>query len=90
MHYMIIETFKNGDPAPVYGRFSVHGRMAPETVKYVSSWVTTDLKRCYQVMECQDRDQLELWLARWSDLVDFEVVPVRTSAQTQELIGPRL
>jgi len=89
MLYMIIETFKNGDPVPVYRRFSAHGRMAPETVKYVSSWVTADLKKCYQVMECEDSTQLEIWMARWSDLVDFEVQPVITSAEAAERVSPR-
>jgi hypothetical protein len=88
--YMIIERFKNRDPVPVYRRFRDRGRMAPEGLTYVSSWVTEDLDRCYQVMECDDRRLLEQWMTRWSDVTDFEVIPVVTSAQAVERIAPRL
>jgi uncharacterized protein DUF3303 len=88
--YMIIERFKNRDPVPVYRRFRDNGRMAPEGLAYVSSWVTEDMDRCYQVMECADRRILEEWMARWSDVTDFEVIPVVTSAQAVERIAPRL
>lgn len=81
MLYMIIEHFKNGDPAPVYARFRERGRLAPDGLKYVSSWVTHDLAHCYQVMECDDRALLDQWLSAWSDLTDFEVIPVITSAE---------
>ena len=90
MLYMVIESFKNGDPAPVYRRFRDAGRLAPEALKYISSCVTSDMTKCYQLMECDDRDVLEQWIARWSDLVDFEVVPVITSAEAVERIAPRL
>jgi hypothetical protein len=87
---MIIERFKNRDPVPVYRRFRDRGRMAPEGLTYVSSWVTEDMDRCYQVMECDDHRLLEEWMARWSDVTDFEVIPVVTSAQAVERIAPRL
>ena len=90
MLYMIIESFKNGDPVPVYRRFRERGRLAPDGLKYVSSWVTSDIARCYQLMECENRDLLEPWIASWNDLVDFEVVPVITSAEAVERLGPRL
>jgi Protein of unknown function (DUF3303) len=88
--YMIIERFKNRDPLPVYRRFRDKGRMAPEGLTYVASWVTEDMDRCYQVMECDDRRLLEQWMTRWSDFTDFEVIPVVTSAQAVERIAPRL
>jgi Protein of unknown function (DUF3303) len=88
--YMIIERFKNRDPVPVYRRFRDKGRMAPEGLTYVASWVTEDMDRCYQVMECDDRRLLEQWMTRWSDVTDFEVIPVVTSAQAVERIAPRL
>jgi uncharacterized protein DUF3303 len=90
MLYMIIETFKDGDPVPVYRRFRNHGRLAPEGLTYISSWVTSDLTRCYQLMECDDPRLLEQWMAHWSDLGTFEAVPVITSAQAVELVAPRL
>ena len=81
MHYMIIENFRNGNPGPVYHRFREKGRLAQDGVEYISSWVTEDLKRCYQVMRCDDRALLDEWLSNWSDIVDFEVIPVITSAE---------
>ena len=78
MLYMVLESFR--DPAAVYRRFREEGRLAPQGLRYVGSWVTEDLSRCYQVMECDDRALLEAWMARWRDLVDFEVVPVLPSA----------
>jgi len=81
MLYMIIEHFKNGDAAPVYARFRERGRLAPAGLEYVNSWVTRDLADCYQVMKCDDRALLDEWIAAWSDLVDFEVIPVITSAE---------
>jgi hypothetical protein len=88
--YMIVERFKNEDPVPVYRRFRDRGRLAPEGLTYVSSWVDTALTRCYQIMETEDRALLDQWIARWSDLVDFEVHPVMTSAEAFEVIAPRL
>jgi hypothetical protein len=79
MIFMVIENFRNGDARPVYERFRQRGRLAPEGLHYVNSWVTADLTRCYQVMACQDRALLDQWIAAWSDLVAFEVVPVVTS-----------
>jgi hypothetical protein len=90
MLFMIIEHFKGGDPIPVYRRFRDRGRMAPEEVRYVNSWVTSDLTRCYQVMESPDRARLDAWLQRWEDLVDFDVVPVITSPDAQAIVAPRL
>lgn len=81
MLYMIIEHFRNGDPAPVYGRFRERGRMAPEGLRYVSSWVTTDYAHCYQVMETDDERLLREWISHWADIVDFEIVRVVTSAE---------
>jgi hypothetical protein len=64
--------------------------MAPEGLRYVGSWVTPDLTTCYQVMECDERRLLDAWLANWQDIVDFEVIPVVTSAQAAQTVEPRL
>jgi hypothetical protein len=90
MLYMIVETFRNGDARPVYRRFREHGRMAPEGLNYVASWVTDDMRRCFQVMECDNRALLDAWVDQWSDIVDFEVVPVITSAAAAAAIAPAL
>ena len=81
MLYMVLEHFRDGDPRPVYARFAERGRMAPDGLRYVGSWVTDDLEHCFQVMECDERELLDDWMARWSDIVDFEVIPVLTSAE---------
>jgi len=81
MLYMIIERFRDGDPLPVYRRFRDQGRLAPEGLRYVASWVTSDLTTCYQVMESPDRALLDRWMSAWTDLVEFEVVEVMTSEQ---------
>ena len=86
MLYMIVEHFRNGDAAPVYERFRARGRLAPEGLRYVCSWVTADLARCYQVMECDDAALLHAWMAAWADLVDFDVQPVITSAAAARVL----
>jgi hypothetical protein len=85
---MIVERYRNGDAKPVYQRFRTRGRLAPEGLRYVNSWVTSDLTRCYQVMECDDRGLLDQWIAAWQDIVEFEVHPVVTSAEASALVGP--
>lgn len=77
--YMVIERFR--DPAAVYRRFRERGRLAPNRLLYVSSWVTDDVTRCFQVMECDDEQQLTEWMKNWEDLVEFEVIPVLSSEQ---------
>jgi hypothetical protein len=88
--YLIIEHFRDGDPVPVYRRFRERGRLAPDGLEYRGSWITEDLRRCYQVMECDDRRLLDEWIAHWSDVVDFEVIPVVTSAEALAKVAPRL
>ncbi|MBV9880538.1 MAG: DUF3303 family protein [Gemmatirosa sp.] len=90
MLFMVIEHFRDADPLPVYRRFRAEGRLAPEGLTYVASWVTTDRQHCYQVMECDDRALLDAWIARWADLVDFEVIPVTTSADALAALLPSL
>jgi len=90
MLYMIIERFRGGDPVPVYRRFRDQGRMAPEGLTYISSWVTGDLTTCYQVMETEDRALLDQWIAAWNDLTKFEVIPVITSAEASRRVNQRL
>jgi hypothetical protein len=87
---MVIEEFHDGDPVPVYRRFGERGRQLPDGLAYLGSWITEDLTRCYQVMECEHRSLLDEWMARWADLMSFQVVPVLTSAEVVALVGPRL
>ncbi len=90
MLYMIVEHFRGGDALPVYRRFRDHGRLAPEGLRYVSSWVTEDLHRCFQVMECDDPSLLAQWTARWEDLIEFDIIPVVTSAEAAAAVARRM
>lgn len=84
--YLVIETFRGGDATPVYRRFRERGRLAPDGLSYVSSWVDSTLRRCYQVMETAEPLLLEKWMDRWRDLVDFEVHEVISSAEAAERV----
>lgn len=90
MLYMVIERFRPGRAPEVYRRFRERGRMAPEGLRYVASWVDLEFGRCYQVMETENEALFQQWTANWDDLVDFEIVPVRTSAEAAAAIAPRL
>jgi hypothetical protein len=81
---MVVERYRNGNAAPVYRRFKERGRMAPEGLTYISSWVEENLGTCYQLMETSDRALLDEWMRHWNDLVEFEVHPVMTSQQAAE------
>ncbi len=76
---MVIERFRNADPAPVGERFVSHGRMMPEGLIYHASWIDSSGACCFQVMEAPDRSLLDLWISEWDDLMDFEIVPVLAS-----------
>lgn len=88
--FMVVEHFKNNDALPVYQRFRDRGRMTPQGLAYVSSWVDQKLERCYQLMETEDPALLDQWIANWSDIADFEVYPVLTSQEAAEKIAPLL
>jgi Protein of unknown function (DUF3303) len=87
--YMVVETFRNGDPAPVYRRFRERGRLAPEGVNYISSWVDERLERGFQLMETDNRFLLDEWMGHWTDLVEFEVYAVLSSAEAAERVMQR-
>ena len=82
MLFMVIERLGGRDAAAaVYRRYRERGRMTPEGLRYVASWVEPDYGRCFQLMECDDPALLDQWAARWRDLVEFEIVPVVTSEE---------
>jgi hypothetical protein len=85
MLYMVIEQFK--DTPAIYQRFAEKGRMMPDGLNYVSSWIADDRKTCWQLMETHDFVLFERWTANWRDLMDFEIVPVRTSAEMREIMA---
>ena len=90
MLFMVIETFRNQDAKSVYRRFRDKGRMTPDGLAFVSSWVSADLGRCFQIMETDDVALLQQWVAEWSDLVDFEIVPIVAGKSTAEALTDQL
>ncbi|MFW9995541.1 MAG: DUF3303 domain-containing protein [Candidatus Odinarchaeota archaeon] len=90
MLFMVIEKFKNRDALAVYRRARDQGRMIPDGLRYVDSWVEVNFDRCFQLMECNDFRLLQEWVIQWNDLVEFEIVPVVSSKETSELIAPKL
>jgi hypothetical protein len=87
---MVIEHFKHQDAVPVYQRFDEKGRMTPEGLEYVSSWVDMKLERCFQVMETSDPKLMFEWIANWNDLVDFEIVPIMSSEDAVQTVRAKL
>ncbi len=90
MLFMVIERFKGRDAEAVYRRFLEKGRLAPEGLTYVGSWVEANFDRCFQLMECADARLLQQWVTRWRDLCEFEFVPVVPSKDTVDSITPLL
>jgi len=87
MLYMVIERFKEGAAPEIYRRFREKGRMMPDGLDYVSSWIDLDFKICWQLMQTEDFALFDRWIDNWRDLMDFEIVPVRTSAAAVELMS---
>jgi hypothetical protein len=87
MLFMVIERFKNRDAAAVYRRAKEKGRMLPDGLKYVDSWVEANFDRCFQLMECDDASLFQQWTLNWRDLVDFEIVPVVPSKEASENVA---
>jgi len=88
MLFMVIENFLNQDARAVYDRFRERGRLMPDGLTYISSWVQADLSRCFQVVECADVTLLQQWVAEWRDLAEFEIVPVVTGNDTAKALSP--
>ena len=90
MLFMVIERFRDRDAKAVYRRFRDSGRMMPDGLTYVGSWIEANFDRCFQLMECDDARLLQDWVLSWGDLVQFEIVPVVPSDRTRELVTSRL
>jgi hypothetical protein len=90
MLFMVIEQFRNQDAKSVYRRFRQKGRLTPDGLEFVNSWVAADLSRCFQLMECSDVTLFQQWVAEWSDLIDFEIVPVVPGKDTAAALADRL
>jgi hypothetical protein len=88
MLFMVIERFKDRDPAPIYVRLREQGRALPEGLRCIDSWVESNFDRCFQLMECDDVVLLQRWVLEWRDLVLFEIVAVSPSHATRDLFLP--
>lgn len=86
MQFMIIEKFREGKVKAIYERVNEKGRMLPTGVNYVSSWINETVTVCYQVMESDSADKIYEWIQNWNDLVDFEVIPVISSAEARSRV----
>lgn len=84
---MVIEHFHPGKTKELYRRFEEKGRMLPEGVKYIDSWINEDMTICYQVMESISIEKLQSWISNWNDIVDFKVIPVITSAEANNRLN---
>lgn len=88
---MVIERFRDNDMVPIYRRVRDEGRVLPEGLRYVESWVEPNFSRCFQLMECDDLRLFQQWCLQWRGYgVEFEIVPVVTSAETREVVAPLL
>ena len=87
MLFMIIERFKDRDPAPIYDRLRKQGRALPDGLRYIDSWVEVNFDRCFQLMECDEALLLQQWVLQWRDLAEFEIVPVSPSKSLRDLLS---
>ncbi len=90
MLYMVYERFKTVGAKDVYRRSKDKGRMLPEGLNYVSSWVDLEFTKCFQIMETEDFSLFSKWTDQWKDIVEFEIIPIRTSAEAMTVIAPTL
>jgi len=91
MLFMVIESFKKQDMLPAYRALQQGGRMLPDGLKYLDSWIEPNFARCFQLMECDDLRLLQEWILRWRGSgITFEIVPVVSSKETREVVGPYL
>jgi hypothetical protein len=91
MLFMVIERFRDNDMVPVYRRVRESGRLLPDGLEYVDSWVEPNFSRCFQLMRCDDLRLFQEWVLGWRGAgVTIEIVPVLTSAETREVVAPYL
>ncbi len=83
MQYMVIEKFKQEKVKDLYKRFEEKGRLMPDGLTYINSWITEDVSTCYQLVETHDINKLYEWINNWNDFADFEIIPVITSQQAK-------
>ncbi len=91
MLFMVIERFAENDMIPIYKQVRSQGRMLPDGLEYVDSWVEANFARCFQLMRCDDLRLFQEWVLKWRGSgATFEVVPVVSSKETREIVAPYL
>jgi Domain of unknown function (DUF3303) len=90
MLYMVVEQFRTNAALEIYRRARTHGRQLPPGLEYVDSWVDLNYIRCFQLMRTENPALFETWISAWADLVDFEVIPVRSSSEAAQVIASKL
>ena len=86
MLYMVVERFKEGAAPEIYRRFREKGRMMPAGLEYISSWIDDDLTMCWQLMQTDVPALFDRWTENWDDLMEFEIIPVRASAEVAQMM----
>lgn len=74
--FMVVEKFKPNCFQENYTRFNEKGRMLPEGLYYLNSWVNEEQSICFQLMESNDIALFNKWIEKWNDLTDFEIIPI--------------
>ena len=91
MLFMVIERFKDNDMLPVYRRLRDQGRVLPDGLKYIDSWIEPNFSRCFQLMETDDLRLLQEWVLNWRGTgMRVEIVPVVPSKDTRAVVAPHL
>jgi hypothetical protein len=90
MLFMVVEKFRNQDAKTIYRRLRDTGRLMPDGLTFVSSYVSADVARCFQLMECDDVTLLQRWVSEWSDLMECEIVPVVAGKDTAAALASTL
>mgnify|MGYP000294721218 CR=1 FL=1 len=63
MLFMVIEQFRNQNGKAVYRKLRDGGRGLPDGLRFVASYVSADLGRCFQLMETDDITLFQRWIA---------------------------
>ena len=90
MLFMVVEHFKEGKTKDIYRRLQEKGRTMPEGLKYIDSWISASLDRCFQLMECDNPALFQEWILKWDDLAEFEIIPIVPSNETKQIVNKQL
>lgn len=87
MLFMVVEHFAPGSQPEIYRTVREQGRLLPDGLTYVDSWISAGFDTCFQLMECDNPLLFQEWVAGWGDLVRIEVIPVTHSRDTSAMMA---